>query len=76
MCLVIFCSAVKKNLRVAGLMSADHKKKLLWGGKKTQVEQVGYLNFVLLIFGWTDLVWFTKILLFSAGRSFYNWQIL
>lgn len=32
---------VNKNLSLAGFMSADHKKKLLWGGKKAQVEQVG-----------------------------------
>lgn len=31
---------VNKNLSLAGFMSADHKKKLLWGSKKAQVEQV------------------------------------
>jgi exonuclease I len=34
---------VNMNLRIAGLMSADHKKKLLWGGKKAHVEQVPIL---------------------------------
>ncbi|KAL3698602.1 hypothetical protein R1sor_012678 [Riccia sorocarpa] len=30
---------VNKNLGVPGFMSADQKKKLLWGGKKSAVEQ-------------------------------------
>jgi len=30
---------VNKNLSLAGFMTADHKKKLLWGSKKAEVEQ-------------------------------------
>lgn len=32
--------AVNKNLGVAGFMSADQKKRLLWGSKKLAAEQV------------------------------------
>ena len=34
------CSAVNRNMGIAGFLSTDHKKKLLWGSKKAEVEQV------------------------------------
>jgi hypothetical protein len=36
--------AVNKNLGVAGFMSADQKKRLLWGSKKVPTEQVKALK--------------------------------